>query len=293
MPISGPISRFRRFRARMGPDLLELTGSRLRDWAPALAARGIHPVSLLFSAQTREELAHCLRLGLGCDLPGRLDLVDARWDLVSLGHWGASLRYDGRGQELHLPEGLVIDSALTLLDWKLPAGWPLNFQSAGPLCLERCAGNLAFPSGFRVGGGFRASRCSGLENLPRGDLARVMLRDCDLPAFPAQGGLKELSLVNCGSLCGLGDMPDLERLNLYRCPALAVLPALPRLRLLSLGGVPRLPRLEAAPALKTVHLRGLRRLRSLPAEFAAVPDLILEGLGRLVMEKRPGLRHRP
>jgi Leucine-rich repeat (LRR) protein len=246
-----------------------------------MTARGVSPLSLLFSAQTQVELALYLHLGLGSDLPGRLELVDARWNLASLGHWVVSARYDGCGQVLHLPEGLVIDSALTLLDWKVPVGWPQGLHSVGPLCLERCAGNLAFPSGFHVGGGFRASQCSGLANLPQGDLNQVMVRDCDLPAFPAQDELKELSLVNCSSLSGLGDLPELERLNLYRCPALAVVPTLPKLKSLCLGGVPQLPVIQANPALKTVHLRGLRRLRSLPDAFATVPNLILDGLEQL------------
>jgi len=65
---------------------------------------------------------------------------------------------------------------------------------------------------------------------------------------------------------------------------------LPKFQFLSLGGVPALPRLSANPALKTVPLRRLRRLRSLPAAFAAVPNLILDAWGAWLPLKgsRPG-----
>ena len=161
-----PVSRFRWFRAWLSPEVLQLTSLRFRDWAAAMNASGIHPLSLLLSSQTREELAYYQQTELDRLLPGRLEWTDAPWDLVSLGHWGASIRYDGCGNELHLPEGLVIDSALTLLDWKLPGGWPQRFHSVDPLYLERCEGNLLFPPGFRMGAGFRAKHCSGLGNLP-------------------------------------------------------------------------------------------------------------------------------
>ena len=276
-----PVSRFRWLRAWLTPATLDRSGLRDRDWAAVLAAWDIHPWSLPFSARTEEELAGYARLGPTCNLPGRLELVSSIYAFAIIGHPGAALSYRGDGGEFHLPEGLVIDSALQLEDWQVPGGWPRRLRSTGPLALERCAGRLDFPPGFRVDRGFLASHCSGLGRPPGGPATFLKFLDCDVRAIPPREHLQELSLVSCRDLAALGELPDLERLNLYRCPALKVVPALPKLRSLRLGGVPRLPGFQAGPALETIHLWGLERLRSLPADYAAAPNLSLDGLERL------------
>ena len=275
------VSRFRWLRAWLTPETLDRTGLHVHDWAPVLAASTIHPLSLPLSARTQEELAGYLDLGLASYLPGQLELLITKWDFVAIGHQGTVLAYRGDGQDLRLPEGLVIDSALSLEDWKVPGGWPRRFRCAGPLSLENCSGKLGFPSGFRVEQGFRASHCTGLCNLPRGPVPHIKLHDCDLTAIPDRDHLKALTLVGCRRLASLGALPDLERLALTRCPAVNVLPPFPKLQNLFLGSIPQLPEFQAGPALREVRLSFVKRLQSLPAECAAVPKLSLEGLERL------------
>lgn len=236
-------------------------------WEADLEALGLHPLSLLLTSRTQTEASAWQRRMRRHRLSGRIRVLVQRPLMPFWKEECSSLVYEGRGQELDLPAGLVVDQDLTLRDWRVAGGLPDRLQAGRiTLALDRCRGDLTFPAGFNLRGGLKASRCQGLQGLPGGGLRLAELRKCDLRSLPDAPDLGRLILKQCEHLERVGALPACTELRIESCPSLQAVGPIPNLESLEvrrmeiLSWIPRgLPRLRA---LALIRMPGLREVGS-------------------------------